>query len=43
MAQHLGLDKIPWLGFTKKQKLLFIVQHMLKDLSKNYGLVFPYF
>jgi hypothetical protein len=43
MAPHSGLDKIPWLVLTKKQKLLFIVQHMLKDLSKNYGSAFPYF
>jgi hypothetical protein len=43
MAPHLGLEKIVWLGLAKKQKLLFIVQHMLKNKSKNYGPVFPYF
>jgi hypothetical protein len=33
MAPHLGLEKIPWLGLAKKQKLLFIVQHMLKNIN----------
>jgi hypothetical protein len=32
MAPHLGLEKIPWLGLAKKQKLLFIVQHMVKSV-----------
>jgi hypothetical protein len=31
MASHLGLEKIPCLGLSKKQKLLFNVQHMLKN------------
>jgi hypothetical protein len=30
MAPHLGLEKIAWLGLAKKQKLLFIVQHIQK-------------
>jgi hypothetical protein len=38
-----GLQKIPWLGLVKKQKLLFIVQNMLKNIFENYGPVFPYF
>jgi hypothetical protein len=37
MTLHLGLEKIPWLGLAKKQKLLVIVQHMLKNISKNTG------
>jgi hypothetical protein len=43
MAPHLGLEKIAWKGLAKKQKLPVIVQHMIKNLSKNYGPVFPYF
>jgi hypothetical protein len=43
MAPHLGLEKTAWLGLAKKQKFLFIVQHVFKNISKNYGPVFPYF
>jgi hypothetical protein len=43
MASHLGLGKKTWLGLAKKQKKIFIVQHMLKNISKNYGPVFAYF
>jgi hypothetical protein len=35
IALHLGLEKIAWLGLARKQKLLFIVQHMLKNISQN--------
>jgi hypothetical protein len=31
------------LGLAKNQKLLVIVKHMLNNISKNYGPVFPYF
>jgi hypothetical protein len=43
MPSHFGLNKIAWLGLAKKQNFLLIVQHMLKNISKNYGPVFPYF
>jgi hypothetical protein len=43
MAPHLGLEKIRWLGLAKIQKLLVILQHMLKNLSKLIDTVFPYF
>jgi hypothetical protein len=42
MASHLGLKKIQCEG-NKKQKLLVIVQHMLNNISKNYGPFFRIF
>jgi hypothetical protein len=43
MTSHLGLEKIPWLSLANKQKLLVVVEHVLKIISKNYETGFPYF
>jgi hypothetical protein len=34
MPSHFGLKKIAWLGLAKKQKILFIVQHMQQYIQK---------